>query len=290
MKVALMGGRGFIGSHICRALLRQGDVPVVVSRQPASTDGADGIVSRQYQPDQRGSLRQAISDCEAVVFLPGILHGSETQFRHVHVELAQQLLQACQQSGIRRYLHMSALGADPHGPSRYQRSKGEAEQCVRDSGLDWTVFRPSVVFGRGDSFISLFARLTRWAPVLPLAGARARFQPVWVEDVAAAFALALHTEECVGQTYDLAGPDVFTLEQIVQISARLQGRSTLVLPLPDRVARLQAAVMEQLPRPLMSRDNIDSMQVDNISMRDFPAIFGRQPASLEAIAATYIGR
>lgn len=291
MKVALIGGTGFVGSYIAQALQQQGDEPVLISRRPVAGGkaGQTGPLVRHYAAGQAGSLRQALADCQAVMFLPGILHGSPEQFDAVHVQLPQQVMQLCGELGIRRYLHMSALGAQVDGPSHYLRSKGRAEQAVMASDLDWSVFRPSVVFGAGDSFLSLFASLTRYVPVMPLASAQARFQPVWVEDVAAAFAGALRHEQCIGQSYDLVGPEVYSLQQIVQLCARLQNRRVLLLPLPERLARLQALCMEQLPSPLMSRDNLDSMRVDNVSVRDYPEIFGRQPASMEQVAPTYIG-
>lgn len=281
MKVALIGGKGFIGSQIAVALAGAGHVPCMVSRQPA-TSKRTAFEQRSYVAHDPSSLREALAGCEAVVFLPGILHGSEAEFEAVHVELLRAAVQACEALGIRRFLHMSALGADSEGPSRYLRSKGRAEQLLRSSALDWTIMRPSVVFGRGDQFVSLFARMSRFLPVLPLAAARARFQPVWVEDVAAAFALALQLPDSIGQSYDLVGPDVYTLADIVRLCARTRGRQILIIPLPEWLARWQAALLECLPGPLMSRDNLDSMRVDNISSRDFPALFGRQPASLEA--------
>ena len=283
MKTALIGGNGFIGARIAAALVRAGHRPCMVSRQPRRDDAQ--YEQRRYQAQAPASLGEALAGCEAVIFLPGILHGSAADFEAVHVGLTEAVMQACAELGVRRYLHMSALGADVAGPSHYLRSKGRAEQAVRTSGLDWTIMRPSVVFGRGDRFVNLFAAMTRYLPVLPLAGARARFQPVWVEDVAAAFAAALVMPDAVGQSYDLVGAEVYTLADIVRLCARARGGRVLVLPLPDRVARWQAALLEQLPGPLMSRDNLDSMQVDNISVRDFPALFGRQALSLEAAIA-----
>lgn len=281
MKTALIGGNGFIGARIAAALLSAGHTPCIISRQQQPPGGAQ-FEQRGYRTQDPLSLQAALAGCEAVIFLPGILHGSEKDFEAVHVDLVRAVVQACEAVGIRRYLHMSALGADTAAPSRYLRSKGRAEQLVQASTLDWTIMRPSVVYGREDRFVSLFVRMARFLPVLPLAGARARFQPVWVEDVAAAFALALQLNDSVAQSYDLVGPEVYTLAEIVRLCASAHGRRVLVLPLPEPLARWQAALLEHLPGPLMSRDNLDSMRVDNISARDYPALFGRQPANLEA--------
>lgn len=289
MKTAVIGGNGFIGARIAAALVSAGHAPCLLSRRQGPA-GSAPFEQRVYRTQDASSLQAALAGCEAVIFLPGILHGSEQDFEAVHVEQVRTAVKACEALGIRRYLHMSALGADMAGPSRYLRSKGRAEQLVRASALDWTIMRPSVVYGQGDRFVALFARLTRYLPVLPLAGAGARFQPVWVDDVAAAFALALQQGDSVAQSYDLVGPEVYTLGDIVRLCAAAQGRRVLVLPLSQRVARWQAALLEHLPGPLMSRDNLDSMQVDNISARDFPVLFARQPAQLEAWLADNLRR
>lgn len=283
MKIALIGGTGFVGRHIVSALRRRGFSPFVVTRT-VSRGGEVGW----YDVTDPVSLRRVLDGCDGVIFLPGILHGSPADFEAVHVELASQVMRACEELGIRRYLHMSALGADEQGPSHYLRSKGRAEAKVKGSSLEWTIFRPSVIFGDGDHFLSLFARLVRFAPVLPLAGARARFQPVWVEDVAAAFALSLGRADTINQCYDLVGPDVYTLAGIVRWCARIQGKHVFIVPLPDWLARWQAGVLERLPGPLMSRDNLDSMKIDNISVRDFPSLFGRQASSMEAVSPAWL--
>jgi NADH dehydrogenase len=167
---------------------------------------------------------------------------------------------------VQRLLHMSALGADANGPSMYQRSKGRGEAVVRASALQWTIFQPSVVFGVEDRFLNLFAKLAAFAPVLPLAGADVRFQPVWVEDVAHAFVQALDNPATVGKSYELVGPKVYTLRELVSFAARAAGHARPVIDLPMALATVQARLMELLPgEPLMSRDNLASMQRDNIA-------------------------
>jgi NADH dehydrogenase len=181
---------------------------------------------------------------------------------------------------------MSALNADPHGPSEYLRTKGEAEKLVRDSGLAATIFRPSVVFGPEDRFLNLFARLLRAFPVLPLGRSRARFQPVYVEDVATAFVTSLADPRATGRAYDLCGPEVYTLRELVEYVGRITGRPRPVLELGDGLSFLQAAAMELMPFKLLTRDNYYSMKVDSVCDAVFP--FGIKPAALEAVAPRWL--
>jgi uncharacterized protein YbjT (DUF2867 family) len=211
-------------------------------------------------------LAPLVADHDAVINLVGILHGNTgspygSDWKRAHVELTASLLQAIRK---KRYLHMSALGADSKGPSMYQRSKGDAEALVKNSDAAWTIFRPSVVFGPGDKFLNTFAQLQAIAPFVPLAGAACQFQPVHVDDVVAAFISALNNDQTVRQTYELAGSEVFTLKQLVQLAGRAAGHARAVFGLPDALARLQAQAMKLLPgEPLLSADNLDSMKVDN---------------------------
>lgn len=230
--------------------------------------------------------------CEAVINLVGVLHDRPgvpygKSFAKNHVELPRSIIQAMHQAGIKRYLHMSALGADSQGPSMYQRSKGDAEQLVKQSGLSWTIFRPSVIFGEDDRFINLFATLLKFAPLMPLAGYHAKFQPVSVNDVAEVFVKALQNERTIHQSYDLAGPTVYRLVDLVRFAGKMAGISRLVIPLPNFVGRIQAFFIEKMPGPtLMSRDNVDSMKVDNILPHDknpIREVFGLEPQPLESL-------
>jgi NADH dehydrogenase len=207
----------------------------------------------------------------------------------VHAELAAKVIAACRSAGVRRLLQMSSLNADPEGPSRYQRSKGEAEAAIAASGLDWTIFEPSVIFGREDRFLNLFASLVRVVPVMALARAHTRFQPVYVGDVAHCFAHALADDATVGQRYPLCGPDVYTLRELVAYVGKLTGHERPIVELPDWAGRLQARFLELVPGTPMSRDNLASMEVDSVCNCDFPAVFGIAPTALAAIAPTYLG-
>ncbi len=184
---------------------------------------------------------------------------------------------------------MSALNADPAGPSRYLRSKGEGEAVVAASGLDWTIFEPSVIFGREDRFLNLFAKLLRFAPVMPLAGADVRFQPVYVGDVAECMARALPLDATLGRKYPLCGPQIYTLRDLVRYVGSLTGASRPIVALGPTLARIQAIVLEHLPGSLMSRDNLASMTKDSVCGCEFPAIFGIAPQPLETVVPGYLG-
>src|SRR5690606_29087328 len=212
----------------------------------------------------------------------------------VHVELPRRLAQACRRHDVRRLLHVSALCADSSGPSMYLRSKGDGEAALRQVYAAWpdgacTIFRPSVVFGPDDRFTTLFARLARWLPAIPLAGADARMQPVSVADVASAIATALVNPVTAGRTYELAGPQVYTLREIVRLCAIWSGHPRPVCALPAGVARLQARCFECLPGdPLISRDNLASLTVDNIGSAAMAPELGVVPASMEAVVPGYL--
>jgi uncharacterized protein YbjT (DUF2867 family) len=220
-----------------------------------------------YDPQ---TLTQLVAGQDAVINLVGILHGNSgspygSDWKRAHVDLVASLLQTMRSQKLHRYIHMSALGADSKGPSMYQRSKGDGEALVRASDLSWTIFRPSVVFGPGDKFLNTFAQLQAIAPFVPLAGASCKFQPVHVDDVVAAFIAALGKDETLRQTYELAGPEVFTLKELVRLAGGAAGHKRLVVGVPDIVGRIQALAMKLLPgEPLLSADNLDSMKVNNI--------------------------
>jgi NADH dehydrogenase len=200
----------------------------------------------------------------------GVLHDKPATpygkvFKAAHVDLPKNIITAMQMHGLKRYLHMSALGADSHGPSMYQRSKGDGEAAVKASSLDWTIFRPSVIFGAQDQFINLFSKLAKLFPVMPLANHQAKFQPVSVDDVASAFVMTLKMPQTIHESYDLVGPMVYTMKEIVEFAARKAKTSCAIIPVPAFVGYLQALAFEFLPVPtLMSRDNIASMQLPNV--------------------------
>ena len=295
-RVCVLGGGGFIGRSLCDRLGKRG-VPLRVPTRSRSGERALLVLPTievvQVDALDAATLARAFTGMDAVVNLTGILHARGTEgFEAVHVGLARRVARACREAGVGRLLHMSALRADPKGPSDYLRSRGRGEIAVREEavGVNLTVFRPSVVFGRDDRFLNLFAALVRWLPVVALGCADARFQPIWVEDVARAMDLALDNPATHGATYELGGPHVHTLAELVTFVAARTGRHRLIVPLPYPLAWLQALAMEWLPGPLLTRDNLRSMQVPSICAGPFPSVLGFAPAALEAIVPEYLGR
>lgn len=291
--VLVLGGGGFIGRHVVNDLVRAGcDVVVPTRRRERARHlillpTVDVVEGDIHDPATLASL---MTDVSAVVNLVGILNESvRDTFARVHAELAKKIVAACRQSDVRRLVQMSALNADPNGPSAYLRSKGEAEAVVAASGLDWTIFRPSVVFGREDRFLNLFATLERYLPLMAIAAAETRFQPVFVGDVAHCFERALADNVTIGQRFPLCGPDVYTLRELVAFVGKLTGHERPILALGPRLGRLQARLLELVPGTPMSRDNLASMQVDSVCGCAFPAVFGIVPTALAAIAPTYLG-
>jgi uncharacterized protein YbjT (DUF2867 family) len=293
-KVLILGGTGFVGRHICEQLNRLGirvTVPTrrtIRARSVQTLPLVDVIEADIHQP---AALAALLPGHDAVVNLVAILHGSQKQFDRVHVELPAQLARAMAEAGVRRLIHVSALGADPAGPSRYQASKARGEEVLRSAQLDLTVLRPSVIFGADDKFLNLFAHIQGLLPVLPLAGAATRFQPVWVGDVAQAVVRCLQRSDSIGQTYECVGPEVMTLGDLARLAGRLSGNPKPVLGLPRAVAYFQALFMEMLPGdPLLSTDNLRSMEVDNVASGQLPTLeaLGMLPAAVEPVAASYL--
>ncbi len=292
--ICLIGGTGFVGHAVAEHASTQGLRVRVVTRNALRARELlvlPTVEAMLADPNDEKSLVKAFENIDAVVNLTGILHeGGGATFRSVHVELPRKIARACRSAGVRRLLHMSALGASAQGPSEYLRSKAEGEAAVRESAGDLpvTIFRPSVIFGERDRFLNLFATLARVFPVIPLSGARARFQPVWVEDVARSVVAALGDSRTFGQAYELCGPRAYTLEEMVRFVAATLGRRPRIVALPAPLATLQALVFEHLPGKLLTRDNLRSMSVDNVCGACFPAVFGFEPSSLESVAAEYL--
>jgi uncharacterized protein YbjT (DUF2867 family) len=293
-KICILGGSGFVGSHIVRLLAEQG---IAVRVSTSKRDHAKALFVFPSVEIIEGNIHDEVElaritrGCDAVINLVGVLHDSRKPgqgFQRAHVELTRKIIAACKANKVERLLHMSALKADVDALSAYLRTKGQAEQLVRESGLHWTLFCPSVIFGEGDSFLNLFASLLAVAPVLPLAGAEAKFQPIWVEDVAQVFVDSLDYRATVGQSYNLCGPKIYTLSELVKLVARIKGLTRFVFGLPGPIAYGQALLMEYLPGKLMSRDNLLSMKSDNICGCEFPAEFAFTPTPLEVVAPLYL--
>jgi uncharacterized protein YbjT (DUF2867 family) len=292
--VLVLGGTGFLGAHVCEKLQRDGWRVTVPTRRAINAKNVQHLPSLtvlEADVHQAAALDRLLPGHDAVVNLVAILHGDEAAFERTHVALPSKLARACLASGVRRLVHLSALGVASDSPARYQRSKARGEQVLREAGLDLTVLRPSVIFGAGDRFLNLFAKLQSVFPVVPLAGAHARFQPVWVEDVANAVVASLRQPSAVGQTIECVGPDVLTLADLVRIAGRYGSRQRPIIALPMALARLQAMLMELAPGdPLMSRDNLAAMSVDNVASGSLPGLeaLGLRPSGVHSVAPTYL--
>ena len=273
--ILLIGGNGFVGRVIAAQLQLAGYSVLIPTGHLAAARELRMLPKVHVEDadihdfDELQSLCGRVDENGAVINLVGVLHDKPAQpygkvFKVAHVDLPKNIITAMQLHGLKRYLHMSALGADSNGPSMYQRSKGDGEAAVKASNLDWTIFRPSVIFGAQDQFINLFSKLTKLFPAMPLANHQAQFQPVSVDDVASAFVKSLSMPQTIHQSYDLVGPTVYTMKEIVEFAARRAKTSCAIIPVPAFVGYLQALAFEFLPGPtLMSRDNIASMQLPN---------------------------
>jgi NADH dehydrogenase len=316
--ILVLGGTGFVGAHVCEKLVREGWHVTVPTRRRANAQHLlplSLVTVLELDVHDEVALTRALKGHDAVVNLVAILHGTQAAFDKAHVALPQKLGRACLATGVKQVVHISALGADAlqasSAPSMYLRSKGQGEAVLMQAamgagansqaqaGFALTILRPSVIFGADDKFINLFAHLQKIVPVMPLAGADARFQPVWVEDVAKAVVQSLKrvgsADAKSPRIIEACGPEVFTLKELVQLSAQLsgvcQGRGRPVLSLPHWLGYLQALLMELAPgNPMMSRDNLDSMKVDNVATGKVPglSVLGIKPSPLAPIAQDYL--
>jgi NADH dehydrogenase len=297
LTICVLGGTGFVGTELITHLAKDGHWIRVPTRSTAGNDALRVLdtvrLTRADIHDPR-TLARLFAGVDVVINLVGILneHGRNT-FKSVHVDLAEKVITAARTTKVPRLLHMSSLAADPTtAPSKYLRSKGAAEARVRAAPptLKWTIFRPSVIFGPDDSLTNRFAALLRLSGgFLPLARASARFAPVSVEDVAQAFRRAVTDRTTIGQTYELCGPEVLTLEQVVRTTAAVAGIPCTIFRLPDFIAYLQAVVMNFLPGKPFSIDNYKSLTIDSVCREDGCAKLGIKPQPMLSVLPTYLG-
>ncbi len=308
-RVLVLGGSGFVGQQVCERLVAQGHRVSVPTRRATSARNVqllpllDVVEAQVHDPVQ---LNRVVAGHDAVVNLIAILHGNGAAFDRVHVQLPKQIAAACALAGIERLVHVSALGCSESPPSLYLRSKSAGEAALIAQGLSQlAIVRPSVIFGADDKLLNLFAKLQAIFPMVPLAGADSRFQPVWVGDVAdllvkLAVGHGIHSPDSYTNSSDkeaysiteAAGPDVMTLRDIVAISGRLSGNPRPIVSLPRAIANIQAFLMELAPgEPLMSRDNLASMQTPNVASGKLPGLadFGIHAQALSTIAPLYLG-
>lgn len=280
-KAGILGATGFVGCILTAALIERGiSVHALARDRNTILPGAEIIPADLLHDD----LARHFSGLDAVINLVGILHENHGGFEAIHRILPRRIAQACIDARVPRLLHMSALGASPEGPSAYLVSKARGEEAVRqtceNSLTRYTIFRPSVILGENDHFISLFSKLMRLSPILPIVCPGAKLQPILVEDVARAFSDSLILPETFGKTYGLCGPRVYTLIELVDTIAKSSGLKRWLVPLPDSLSYLQARLLEFAPGPLMTRDNYLSLQKDNVCDAPFPEIFGWQPQNI----------
>lgn len=297
-RIVVTGGSGFVGRRVCARLVASDESRRVVvptrrrgNAQPLATLPRVEVVECDIHDPVAAAA--VLAGADALVQLVAILHGDAAAFERVHVALPRTLARACVANGVRRVVHISALGVGADAPSLYLRSKAAGEAVWRGSALDVTILRPSVIFGAEDKFTNMFAAMQRVLPLLPLTGAQARFQPVWVDDVAAAVLAVLARPELAAEVIECAGPEVLTLREIVAKVGAMAGCARPVLPLPEAVGMAQAALMALLPgEPLLSRDNLRSMRVPNVASgraRGLDAL-GIRAASLDQLASHFAPR
>jgi uncharacterized protein YbjT (DUF2867 family) len=293
----MLGGSGFVGRHLSSLLVKQGWTVVVPTRNAARNRRLlvlPGVELVQADINDEGTLTRLVAGCDAAINLVGVLNDKAhdgSGFRTAHVELTEKLVRACLDQGVARLLQMSALKANAErGPSQYLKSKGQAEQALVNlagEDLHYTIFQPSVIFGPEDKFINRFAQLLRLLPIIALPRLNARFAPVYVGDVATAFASALEQPTTHGRTYQLCGPAIYSLREILGLIERLLDIKRLVIELPDGLGRMQAWALEHLPGQLFTRDNFRSLAVASVCSEDGLEALGIRAHSLESTLPTY---
>jgi len=305
-KIGILGGSGFVGATLANHLSAEGHKLKVLTRNREANRHNMILLPQldlvQTDIHDQEALSAGLSDCDVVVNLVGILNERGRKgsgFHKAHVELTDKVIKACQENNIQRVLHMSALNADAiNGASHYLRTKGEAENNIHAAeGLHVTSFRPSVIFGKDDRFFNRFSAFIKLSPIaFPLACAKARFAPIYVEDVAAAMICTLNNPAHYGRRYDLCGPDSYTLQELVEFTAACIGKKRMVLPLPDPVARVQGLAFDLsgflfhalgIEQPF-STDNYLSTRMDSVCECNDMTTLGITPANMKAIVPTYL--
>ncbi|MCB5186214.1 complex I NDUFA9 subunit family protein [Methylobacillus gramineus] len=293
-QICVLGGSGFVGSAIVQRLSTAGyDVKVLTRRRESSKHLIllPNVQVVECDLFNNTALSGHLHGQDAVINLVGILHESgNATFQALHVDLPRRVADICCKQGVSRLVHMGALKASSSAKSEYLKSKaaGEAAVLARAGEIQVTVFRPSVIFGRGDSFLSLFASLVKILPVIAVAKPQAKFQPIWVEDVAHAFVSTLENISTYGRAFDLGGPHIYTLKELIEFVAFILGKKRRIISLNDTLSYYQAYALELMPVKLMTRDNLFSMEVDSVCDGDVSNLFGIQPTALEAVAAEYL--
>jgi uncharacterized protein YbjT (DUF2867 family) len=296
MKVLVAGGTGFIGSHLCRALADGGHEVTAMSRSPAETP--DGVEFAAGDVTAFDSVAPTVDGHDAVVNLVALSPlveptGGNVMHDRIHRAGTENLVRAAAEGGADRFVQMSALGADPDGDTAYIRAKGDAEAAVRESDLDWTVFRPSVVFGEGGEFVSFTKRLKKlFAPLVPVyplpGGGQTRFQPIHVEDLVPMLVAAVESDDHVGETYEVGGPETLTLRDVTTLVYEAEQKNITIVPLPMPLARIGLGVLGAVPGFPMGSDQYRSLRFDNTTATNDAAAFGVDASEMTTLGG-YLG-
>jgi NADH dehydrogenase len=293
MKVFVAGGTGFVGEHLVRELERSGHtVRLLVHRRsalPGVSEQVTGDITRVE------SFEQGVGGCDALINLVGIIRefpARRITFESMHVQATANLLAAAEKNGLKRYLHMSALGSRPNAVSAYHQSKWGAEELVRSSHLEWTIFRPSLIFGPHDAFINMLASQLRLAPIMPVIGSGSyRLQPIHAEDVARCFSLALAMPETIGQTFELCGKDRLSYEALINMVAEVLDRTVPWKPhLPLGLMKLLIAIMQKIPQFPITMDQLQMLLEESIGGSEWQMVFGFEPRGLKEGICEYLGK
>lgn len=291
-QIVVLGGTGFIGRHLVPRLVSMGHTVTVLSRNREKQRELIVLPSVRLisvDPYDRAALAERLAAHETVINLVGILNETgRNTFTHAHVDLTATLIAACRQVGIRRIHQMSSVNAGERA-SKYLKTRGEAEAQVRNSGMEWTIYRPSVVYGAGDGLVFRFLKLLQMGPILPLAQPHAKFAPAYVGDVAEAIKRCLADRSRIGKIFELYGPDTLELVQLVRMIRDMAGLRRAVLPLPGGLGWLQAIAAEMIPGKPFSRDNFNSLKLDSVGTRDGFAELGILPRRFAAMLPVLLG-
>jgi len=300
--IGIFGGTGFLGHSIVQILAKQGYRIKIMTRHPESAYdlkifGNVGQITPYFCDYTADSIEKAVNGCDAVINLIGILFQKNKHgFNKAHVQIPEIIAKACNTKDVQKFIHVSALGCDKGSEkekSKYARSKLKGEEAIKEACSDVTILRPSVVFGPGDSFFNMFAKLSSFLPALPLiGGGKTKFQPVYVEDIAEAVGVIIEekSDQFNGEIYELGGPDIVTFKKIYEILLEETNRERALVPVPWPVAKIQGAFMGLLPKPPLTMDQVKSLKTDNIiegNLKTF-ADLGIKATSMKVILPTYL--
>lgn len=291
MKIFISGGTGFVGGHLIRELLRRGhELRLLTHQRKQTVEGIEQIEGDVSRPD---TFEAAVNGCDAVINLVGIIREFPSKgitFRKLHVQATDSMLLTARRAGVRRYLQMSALGTRPDAVAEYHRTKWQAEELVRASGLEWTIFRPSLIFGPKDAFVNMLADQLRLAPVMPVIGSgNYRLQPIHADDVARCFVLALEMPQTVGQSYELCGNDRMSYEELLDSIAAAIGKSKPFKPhAPLGLMKMIIPVMQNLPQFPITSDQLQMLLEESICDGVWQKTFGFQPRGFKEGIGEYL--